>query len=191
MNSIQNLFHVGNYYNINGDTLKCVNVYNTYASFKSPDGIKNVWYDSIPTLDITLVCPIETESSIPKYQTVSSAGVDLFSSEDLTLCHLVPTLVHTGLKLQIPYGYEGQVRPRSGLALKESITVLNSPGTIDADYRGEVGVILINFGPDYQIEKGDRIAQLVFSKVEQMQFCKFWSLEETERGEGGFGHTGK
>jgi dUTP pyrophosphatase len=110
-------------------------------------------------------------------------------------CTLIPgerKLIKTGLFLEIPEGYEAQVRPRSGLALKNGITVLNSPGTIDADYRGEIGVILINHSSEiFEINSGDRIAQLVFAKVEQAVWYETESLNETERGEGGFGSTGK
>lgn len=130
---------------------------------------------------------------LPVYATQGSAGVDLKSSEENFL--LFPQerrLVHTGLFIEIPEGYEGQVRPRSGLAIKHGITVLNSPGTVDSDYRGEVCVILYNSSSDpYQVKKGDKIAQMVFAKVEQMEFVMVSDLSETERGEGGFGHTDK
>ena len=130
---------------------------------------------------------------LPVYATQGSAGVDLKSSEENFL--LFPQerrLVHTGLFIEIPEGYEGQVRPRSGLAIKHGITVLNSPGTVDSDYRCEVCVILYNSSSDpYQVKKGDKIAQMVFAKVEQMEFVMVSDLSETERGEGGFGHTDK
>ena len=130
---------------------------------------------------------------LPEYSTPLSAGVDLRSSSE-EFIYLRPgerALIPTGIYLEIPEGYEGQVRPRSGLAIKYGITVLNAPGTIDADYRGEVKVILANLGNGiYTVAKGERIAQLVFAKVEKATFVEVESLEETERGEGGFGHTG-
>lgn len=130
---------------------------------------------------------------VPSYATPGSAGVDLKSSEEnFFLFPQERRLVHTGLFIEIPQGYEGQVRPRSGLAIKHGITVLNSPGTVDSDYRGEVCVILYNSSSDpYQVKKGDKIAQMVFAKVEQMEFVMVSDLSETERGEGGFGHTDK
>jgi len=130
---------------------------------------------------------------LPTYETTASAGVDLRANltETITLKSLERTLVKTGVFLEIPEGYEAQVRPRSGLALKKGVTVLNSPGTIDADYRGEVGVILINLSnEDFVIENGERIAQLVFAKVEQAQWLEVETLSDTSRGEGGFGSTG-
>lgn len=131
--------------------------------------------------------------SLPKYETSASAGVDLRAdlTETITLKPLERILVKTGLFLEIPEGYEAQVRPRSGLALKKGITVLNSPGTVDADYRGEVGVILINLSnEEFVIENGERIAQLVFAKVEQANWVEVEILSDTHRGEGGFGSTG-
>lgn len=129
---------------------------------------------------------------LPKYETKNSAGVDLRSN--LQTFNLEPfkrVLIPTGIFIEIPEGYEGQVRPRSGLALKRGLTVLNSPGTIDADYRGEVGVILINLSEENQlIEHGERVAQLVFNKVEGVELIQVESLTVTERGTGGFGHTG-
>lgn len=185
-------FQAGNFYSSTRGILLCNGVEENHINFTATDGaIINVYEDQISHYNLKPVCLIVSENGIPEYKTPNSAGVDLMSNENITLPHLVPTLVHTGIKVAIPVGYEGQVRPRSGLALKEGITVLNSPGTIDADYRGEVGVILINFGLDYHVVKGDRIAQLVFSKVEQLEFVKATFLPETERGEGGFGHTGK
>jgi len=130
---------------------------------------------------------------LPKYETPLSAGVDLKANIDVDI-HLESMercLVKTGLFLELPKGVEAQVRPRSGLALKKGITVLNSPGTIDADYRGEVGVILVNLSKEkFTIQPGDRIAQLVFAKHEQVDFQLVESLSETDRGEGGFGSTG-
>ena len=134
-----------------------------------------------------------SQHPLPTYETTASAGVDLRANltETITLKWLERTLVKTGVFLEIPEGYEAQVRPRSGLALKKGVTVLNSPGTIDADYRGEVGVILINLSnEDFVIENGERIAQLVFAKVEQAQWLEVKTLSDTTRGEGGFGSTG-
>lgn len=128
---------------------------------------------------------------VPKYQTAGSAGCDLVSSEDVTIPAGGRCLVGTGLKMEIPSGFEGQVRPRSGLALKNGITVLNSPGTIDSDYRGEVKVILSNTSTlDYSVKKGDRIAQLVFSQIFRAIFQRTEDLSKTERSSGGFGSTG-
>jgi dUTP pyrophosphatase len=136
----------------------------------------------------------KSTNTLPSYETSASAGLDIraFIEEKLTLSPGERKLIKTGLFLEIPEGYEAQVRPRSGLALKNGITVLNSPGTIDADYRGEIGVILINHSSEiFEINSGDRIAQLVFAKVEQAVWYETESLNETERGEGGFGSTGK
>lgn len=135
-----------------------------------------------------------SKHDLPQYETEASAGVDLRANieETVTLKPLERALIKTGLFLEIPENYEAQVRPRSGLAIKHGITVLNSPGTVDADYRGEVGVILINLSQsDFIIEDGDRVAQLVFSKVKQAKWIVVEELTETERGEGGFGSTGK
>jgi dUTP pyrophosphatase len=136
----------------------------------------------------------KSTNALPAYETIASAGLDIraFMDAPIVLKPLERTLIKTGLFLEIPVGYEAQVRPRSGLALKNGITVLNAPGTIDADYRGEVGVILINLSSeDFEIQSGERIAQLVFAKVEQASWIVTESLSETERGEGGFGSTGK
>ena len=136
----------------------------------------------------------KSTNGLPSYETSASAGLDIraFIEEKLTLSPGERKLIKTGLFLEIPEGYEAQVRPRSGLALKNGITVLNSPGTIDADYRGEIGVILINHSSEiFEINSGERIAQLVFAKVEQAVWFETESLNETERGEGGFGSTGK
>lgn len=130
---------------------------------------------------------------LPEYATPMSAGVDLRAnlSAPLKLQPMQRCLVPTGLRIALPQGYEAQVRPRSGLALKRGITVLNAPGTIDADYRGEVGVILINLSQDsFVINDGERIAQLVVAAYEQAEFEPVESLDQTERGEGGFGHSG-
>lgn len=133
----------------------------------------------------------KSSNPIPEYETSLSAGVDLRSSIYACIDAYDSRLIPTGLYIELPEGYEAQVRPRSGLALKHQITVLNSPGTIDADYRGEIGVIIINHSDvPFSIEPGDRIAQLVFSKYERAEFVEVEELSETERGEGGFGHTG-
>lgn len=131
---------------------------------------------------------------LPHYGTEAAAGVDLRADIEtpITLKPLERTLVKTGLFIELPVGYEAQVRPRSGLAYKNGITVLNSPGTIDADYRGEVGVILVNLSNEqFIIENGERIAQLVIAKHEQAEWELVEELAETERGAGGFGSTGK
>ena len=130
---------------------------------------------------------------LPQYATAQSAGMDLRANidEPITLHPLERRLIPTGLHIALPAGYEAQVRPRSGLALKKGITVLNTPGTIDADYRGEIGVILINLSKeDFVIEDGERIAQMVIARHEQGELIAVDVLDETERGEGGFGHTG-
>jgi dUTP pyrophosphatase len=129
---------------------------------------------------------------LPSYQTEGSAGLDLASSEALVIPPGERRLVGTGLALEIPPGYEGQVRPRSGLAAKHGITVLNAPGTIDSDYRGEVKVILANLGGEpFKIEVGDRIAQLIVAPYTRVELELVTSLEATQRGDGGFGHTGQ
>ena len=136
----------------------------------------------------------KSDNAMPAYETVNSAGMDLrayLPDGELVIKPMQRILVPTGLFMEIPVGYEGQVRPRSGLAIKSGITVLNSPGTIDADYRGEVKVILINLSDtDFVIKSGDRIAQLVIAKHEQPDIVEVQTLSETERGAGGFGHTG-
>jgi len=131
---------------------------------------------------------------LPHYGTEAAAGVDLRANIEtpITLKPLERTLVKTGLFIELPVGYEAQVRPRSGLAYKNGITVLNSPGTIDADYRGEVGVILVNLSNEsFVIENGERVAQLVIAKHEQAEWVLVEELAETQRGAGGFGSTGK
>ena len=131
---------------------------------------------------------------LPAYATEQSAGMDLRAnlSEPIVLKPLERCLVPTGLFIALPAGYEAQVRPRSGLAFKKGITVLNAPGTIDADYRGEVGVILVNLsGEDFVVQDGDRIAQMIFNQYGKADFVEVDTLDETERGAGGFGHTGK
>ena len=130
---------------------------------------------------------------LPQYATPQSAGMDLRAnlSEPIVLKPLERRLIPTGLHIALPAGYEAQVRPRSGLALKKGITVLNSPGTVDADYRGEVGVLLINLSQEeFVVEDGERIAQMIIARHEQGQFVPVEVLDETERGEGGYGHTG-
>lgn len=130
---------------------------------------------------------------LPQYATPLSAGMDLRANleEPIILRPLECRLIPTGLHIALPAGYEAQVRPRSGLALKKGITVLNSPGTIDADYRGEVGVLLINLSQeDFVVNDGERIAQMVIARHEQGEFEAVEVLDETERGEGGYGHTG-
>ena len=130
---------------------------------------------------------------LPEYATEQSAGMDLRANIDgpITLRPLERRLIPTGLHIALPVGYEAQVRPRSGLALKKGITVLNSPGTIDADYRGEVMVLLINLSnDDFVVNDGERIAQMVIAAHEQGQFETVTELDTTERGEGGYGHTG-
>ncbi len=130
---------------------------------------------------------------LPAYATEQSAGMDLRAniSESITLKPLERRLIGTGLHIALPQGYEAQVRPRSGLALKHGITVLNAPGTIDADYRGEIGVVLVNLSQeDFVVNDGERIAQLVIARYEQAELTLVDALDETERGEGGYGHTG-
>ena len=130
---------------------------------------------------------------IPSYETVLSAGMDLRANieESITLKPLERAIVKTGLFIALPAGLEAQVRPRSGLAAKKGITVLNSPGTVDADYRGEIGVILVNLSnEDFEINDGERIAQLVIAKHERIDWNEVSVLNETERGTGGFGSTG-
>ena len=131
---------------------------------------------------------------LPKYETKGSAGMDVRANikEPITLESLERTLIPTGLKVAIPEGYEIQVRPRSGLAIKHGITMLNTPGTVDSDYRGELKVIVVNLSNEaYTIEPNERIGQFVLNKIEQIEFIEVEELESTERGEGGFGHTGK
>jgi dUTP pyrophosphatase len=130
---------------------------------------------------------------LPTYATPQSAGMDLRANLDapITLHPMERRLIPTGLHIALPEGYEAQVRPRSGLALKHGLTVLNTPGTIDADYRGEIGVVLINLSQqDFVVNDGERIAQMVIARHEQGDFVVVEELDETERGEGGYGHTG-
>jgi len=133
-------------------------------------------------------------NSLPEYSTPLSAGMDLRANldEPMVLKPMERRLVPTGLFIELPAGYEAQIRPRSGLALKKGISVLNTPGTIDADYRGEIGIILINLSSeDFVISHGDRICQMVISQVEMISWSEVSDLENTARGAGGFGHTGK
>lgn len=135
----------------------------------------------------------KSKHPLPNYETNQSAGMDLRANLEkaITLKPLERTLVKTGLFMELPKGYEAQVRPRSGLAYKKGVTVLNSPGTIDADYRGEIGVILINLsGEEFIIEDGERVAQMVIAKHEQVDWQQAVELIETQRGAGGFGSTG-
>ena len=133
------------------------------------------------------------QQPLPAYATTQSAGMDLRANidEPIVLHPMERKLIPTGLYIALPPGYEAQVRPRSGLALKAGITVLNAPGTVDADYRGEIGVLLINLGNcDFIVNDGERIAQMVIARHEQAEFIEVEQLDETERGEGGYGHTG-
>ena len=135
----------------------------------------------------------KSNNKLPEYATSQSAGMDLRANieEPIILAPLERKLIPTGLHIALPVGYEAQVRPRSGLALKHGITVLNTPGTIDADYRGDIGVILINLSNEpFEIKPGERIAQLVIAKYEQISWEQVEVLDETERGSGGYGHTG-
>jgi dUTP pyrophosphatase len=135
----------------------------------------------------------KSQHPLPNYETIASAGMDLRAdlTTPITLAPLRRVIVKTGLFIELPIGYEAQVRPRSGLAIKKGITVLNSPGTVDADYRGEIGVILVNLSnEDFVIENGERIAQLIIAKHERAEWIEVQELSETSRGEGGFGSTG-
>jgi dUTP pyrophosphatase len=136
----------------------------------------------------------KSDNPLPKYETALSAGMDLraFISEDIILKPLERKLIPTGLFIELPEGYEAQIRPRSGLAFKHGITVLNTPGTIDADYRGEIKVILVNLSNEnFTIKNGERICQMIISKHETVKLVQVDILSDTERGAGGFGHTGK
>jgi len=135
----------------------------------------------------------KSQHALPNYETIASAGMDLRANltESIVLQPLERTLVKTGLFIELPLGYEAQVRPRSGLAFKKGITVLNSPGTVDADYRGEIGVILVNLSNEaFEIQNGERIAQLIIAKHERAEWIEVEELSETTRGAGGFGSTG-
>lgn len=135
-----------------------------------------------------------SDHNLPHYETGASAGMDLRAniSEAVTLEPLGRTIVKTGLFIELPVGYEAQVRPRSGLAAKNGVTVLNAPGTVDADYRGEIGVILVNLSNEpFTVKNGERIAQLVIAKHERAEWVEVKELSQTARGEGGFGSTGR
>ena len=135
----------------------------------------------------------KSNNPLPKYESRQAAGMDIrcFLSEPVTLQPLERKLFPTGLYMELPNGYEPQIRPRSGLALKRGLTVLNTPGTIDADYRGEIGIILVNLGDEPQtIESGERICQMVIARHEQPEVIEVEELNDTERGTGGFGHSG-
>lgn len=141
----------------------------------------------------TCTVKIKTDDTalLPEYKTEHAAGVDIMASHDGIIEPMQRALVKTGLFVEIPEGYEAQIRPRSGLALKNGVTVLNSPGTIDADYRGEIGVILINLSSEtFEYKKYDRIAQMVVAPVTRAEFAVSGELSDTARGSGGFGHTG-
>ncbi len=138
--------------------------------------------------------PHGTDLPLPSYETEASAGMDLRAAvaESIIVVPGERVLVPTAIRIALPVGSEAQIRPRSGLAIKKGISMVNSPGTIDADYRGEIQIILINHGQDdFVIERGDRIAQMVIAPVLQAQWEQVETLDETQRGEGGFGHTGK
>ena len=133
---------------------------------------------------------INEDAIIPEYAHESDAGMDMFSAKEMIIMPRHRALIPTGIQVEIPKGYEMQIRPKSGLALREGITVLNTPGTVDSDYRGEVGVILINHSSKpYKVEKGQKIGQAVFNKIEKAKFVQE-KLSKTKRGEGGFGSTG-
>lgn len=135
----------------------------------------------------------KSSNALPAYETKASAGMDLraFLDQPVVIQPLERAIIPTGLFIELPLGYEAQVRPRSGLAAKSGITVLNSPGTIDADYRGEIKIILVNLSKEaFSINNGDRVAQMIISRHEQAEWLETVQLEESERGAGGFGHTG-
>ncbi len=134
-----------------------------------------------------------SDNALPEYSTSHSAGMDIkaFLSDSITIRSGEITLIPTGLYIELPDGYEAQIRPRSGLALKHGITILNAPGTIDADYRGEIGIILINHSPsDFVINNGDRICQMIVTEYTKVEWLSANELNESKRGDGGFGHTG-
>src|SRR5690554_880869 len=145
-------------------------------------------------MDISVLIINKSTNPLPKYQTLGSAGMDIsaFLDQAVELKPLERVVIPTGLYVQIPQGFEIQIRPRSGLAIKEGLTVINAPGTIDSDYRGELRVGIVNLSQDEKmIKNGDRIAQMVLAKHEQISWKIVSVLDDTERGEGGFGHTGK
>lgn len=136
----------------------------------------------------------KSKHKLPKYETIASAGMDIRANikESVELKPLQRILISTGLYIELPVGYEAQIRPRSGLAAKHGLTVLNTPGTIDADYRGEIKVIIVNLSNEnFTVSDGERIAQMIISKHEQAELVEVETLSKTERGAGGFGHTGK
>lgn len=136
----------------------------------------------------------KSKHSLPSYSTLLSAGMDIRANidNDIIIKPLERKLIGTGLFIEIPEGYEAQIRPRSGLAIKYGIGILNSPGTIDADYRGEIGIIMVNLSSeDFAVKDGERIAQMIIAKHEKAEWSEVEILKKTERGEGGFGHTGK
>jgi dUTP pyrophosphatase len=146
---------------------------------------------AVETEEVLIATTLDEGAEMPSYATAGSAGMDLRAMEDVELRPLERRLVPTGVRVAIPEGYEAQVRPRSGLAARHGVTVLNSPGTIDADYRGQIQIILINLGQDVvTFKRGERIAQLVVSPVARARLVVVKSLEESDRGEGGFGSTG-
>lgn len=144
-------------------------------------------------MSVTIKVINKSSHALPDYETIASAGMDLRANveEPVLLSPLGRAIIKTGLFIELPLGYEAQVRPRSGLAAKKGITVLNSPGTVDADYRGEIGVILVNLSNEaFTVENGERIAQLVIAKHERAEWEQVETLTETVRGQGGFGSTG-
>lgn len=153
-----------------------------------PSGLKTV---NKPFMTINIIN--KSQHELPNYETLASAGMDLRANLEASI-YLNPlerAIIKTGLFIELPVGFEAQVRPRSGLAAKNGITVLNAPGTIDADYRGEIGVILVNLSNEkFEIKNGERIAQLIIAKHERAQWIPVQELTETSRGEGGFGSTG-
>ncbi|MHB8636916.1 MAG: dUTP diphosphatase [Fimbriimonadaceae bacterium] len=145
----------------------------------------------MPDNAVTLPFTLEPEAQAPGYATVGAAGMDLRSLENVSLQPMERRLVRTGVRIAVPSGFEAQVRPRSGLALRHGVGLVNSPGTIDSDYRGEISVIMINFGVNVvEISKGERLAQLVLAPVARAELLQVTALDETERGSGGFGSTG-
>ncbi|MCI4670644.1 MAG: dUTP diphosphatase [Bacteroidia bacterium] len=135
----------------------------------------------------------KSSNPLPHYATAGSAGVDLYANNDepITLSSLERTLVPTGLYMELPLGFEAQIRPRSGLAIRHGISLVNTPGTIDSDYRGEIKIIMVNLSKeDFTIQKGERIAQMVITRHEQVSWKEVSDLSDTDRGSGGFGHTG-
>jgi len=136
----------------------------------------------------------KSDNCLPEYSTMLAAGMDLraYLDHPVVLSPFTRKLIPTGLHIELPEGYEAQIRPRSGLAIKHGISIVNAPGTIDADYRGEIGIILINLSQeDFTINSGDRICQMVINKHERIRWHETEDLNETDRGEGGFGHTGR